>query len=62
MYLFADEFTNYNDVKIGITAVKLLRSLKYNVEIPKHTLSGRTFLSKGLIRSAKKLLTKMLLC
>ena len=58
VYLFADEFTNYNDVKIGITAVKLLRSLKYNVEIPKHTLSGRTFLSKGLIRSAKKIANK----
>ncbi|MCD4773726.1 MAG: FAD-binding protein [Bacteroidales bacterium] len=58
LYLFADEFTNYNDVKIGITAVKLLRSLGYNVEIPKHTLSGRTFLSKGLIRSAKKIANK----
>lgn len=58
IYLFADEFTEYNDTQIGITTVKLLTRLGYEVELPKHTLSGRTFLSKGLVRNAKKLAIK----
>ncbi|MCK5845982.1 MAG: FAD-binding protein [Bacteroidales bacterium] len=53
--LFADEFTNYNDVEIGIKTMKLLNSLGYEVIIPKHKVSGRTFLSKGLLRKAKKI-------
>lgn len=55
VYLFADEFTNYNDVEIGMKAVKALNKLGYEVEIPAHTESGRTYLSKGLLRKAKKL-------
>lgn len=53
--LFVDEFTNYNDVEIGITAMKLLNSLGYQVMLPKHKVSGRTFLSKGLLRKAKQI-------
>jgi len=55
VYLFADEFTNFNDAEIGIKAVKLLSALGYEVVIPKHKFSGRTFLSKGLVRNAAKL-------
>ncbi|NCA75138.1 MAG: FAD-binding oxidoreductase [Alphaproteobacteria bacterium] len=55
VYLFADEFTNFNDVEIGIKAIKLLNALGYRVIIPDHEDSGRTFLSKGLIRKSKKL-------
>jgi len=55
VYLFADEFTQYNDTEIGIKTIKLLTSLGYEVVLPKHTVSGRTFLSKGLLRSAKKI-------
>lgn len=55
VYFFADEFTNYNDAEIGITAIKLLRKLGYKVEIPNHKFSGRTFLSKGLVRKAAEL-------
>lgn len=55
VYLFVDEFTNYNDTEIGIKAVKLLTCLGYRVELPEHTLSGRTYLSKGLLRKAKKI-------
>lgn len=55
VYLFADEFTNFNDVSIGIKTLKLLNSLGYAVEIPKHDASARTFLSKGLLRKAKKI-------
>jgi Fe-S oxidoreductase len=55
VYLFADEFSNYNDVEIGIKAIKLLNVFGYRVIIPDHDESGRTYLSKGLIRKAKKL-------
>jgi FAD/FMN-containing dehydrogenase/Fe-S oxidoreductase len=55
VFLFADEFTNYNDVSVGIKAVELLNRLGYMVHIPKHKVSGRTFLSKGLLRKAKKI-------
>ncbi|MCD4745977.1 MAG: FAD-binding protein [Bacteroidales bacterium] len=58
IYLFADEFTNYNDTEIGIKTIKLLTRLGYYVELPRHTISGRTFLSKGLIRKAKKIANK----
>ena len=55
VYFFCDEFTNYNDVEIGIKAVELLERLGYEVVIPEHVESGRTWLSKGLVREAKKI-------
>ena len=58
VYLFADEFTNYNDSDIGIKAIRLLEKLGYEVEIPKTKESGRTYISKGLIRKAKKIAGK----
>jgi FAD/FMN-containing dehydrogenase/Fe-S oxidoreductase len=57
VYLFVDEFTNYNDTEIGIKAVELLNKLGYQVIVPKHLESGRTYLSKGLIRKARQLAT-----
>lgn len=53
VYLFCDEFTNYNDTAIGIKAVELLNRLGYEVVIPKHVESGRAHLSKGLVREAQ---------
>ena len=58
VYLFCDEFTNYNDVPVGIAAIKLLTRLGYTVEIPDHKESGRTFLSKGMIKRAKDIARK----
>jgi FAD/FMN-containing dehydrogenase/Fe-S oxidoreductase len=58
VYLFADEFTEYNDTDIGIKAWKLLTALGYEVTIPKHTESGRTFLSKGLVKKAREIAEK----
>ena len=58
VYLFCDEFTNYNDAEIGIKAVKLLTQLGYMVKIIQHEESGRTWLSKGLIRKAKVIANK----
>ncbi|MBN1651515.1 MAG: FAD-binding protein [Bacteroidales bacterium] len=55
VYLFNDEFTRFNDTEIGIKAILLLNKLGYEVSIPKHRESGRTFLSKGLLRKAKRL-------
>jgi len=55
VYLFADEFTNYNDTSIGIKAIDTLEKLGYNVHIPKINESGRTFISKGLLNTAKRI-------
>lgn len=55
VFIFADEFTNFNDVEIGIKTVTLLNKLGYRVEFPEHIESGRTFLSKGFLREAKKI-------
>lgn len=57
VYLFADEFTNYQESDIGIKAILLLNRLGYEVVIPKHRESSRTFISKGFIREAKKIAT-----
>jgi FAD/FMN-containing dehydrogenase/Fe-S oxidoreductase len=58
VYLFCDEFTNYNDTEIGIKAIQLLEKLGYEVVIPQHIDSGRTWLSKGLLRKAKEIVNK----
>jgi Fe-S oxidoreductase len=58
VYLFNDEFTNYNDTDVGINAIRLLTILGYEVKIPKHEVSARTFLSKGLLRKAKTIANK----
>ena len=49
---FCDEFTNYNDVEIGKKAIRLLELLGYEVVIPAHVESGRTYLSKGMVKQA----------
>ena len=58
VYIFCDEFTNYNDTEIGIKAILLLEKLGYEVIIPNHAESGRAWLSKGLLRAAKKIANK----
>jgi FAD/FMN-containing dehydrogenase/Fe-S oxidoreductase len=58
VYLFCDEFTNYNDAEIGKTAVLLLEKLGYEVVIPNHKESGRSYLSKGFVKEAQKLATE----
>lgn len=55
VYLFNDEFLDVNESHIGIKTVLLLEKLGYEVVIPQHVDSGRTFLSKGLVRKAQKL-------
>ena len=53
--LFCDEFTNYNDVEVGQKATLLLERLGYTVSIPYHVESGRTYLSKGLVKDAQEI-------
>jgi len=61
VYVFADEFTNFNDAEIGIKFVKLLNSLGYQVVVPNHYESGRAAISKGMLKRAKKLAIKNVL-
>ncbi len=55
IFLFCDEFTNFNDAEVGIKAVRLLNRLGYQVIIPRHVDSGRAQISKGLLRDAQGL-------
>jgi FAD/FMN-containing dehydrogenase/Fe-S oxidoreductase len=55
VYLFLDEFTNFLDAEKGIAAAKLLKQLGYNLLKAPASESGRTYISKGLLRKAKKI-------
>lgn len=55
VYLFIDEFTNYYDVPVGISAISLLAYLGYEVLVLAHPESGRALISKGMIVKARKL-------
>lgn len=56
--LFVDEFTEYEDVSTGIQTFLLLSELGYEVTPITGLVSGRTFLSKGMLRQCKKLIRK----
>lgn len=53
VHLFCDEFTDFNDLDVGIATVELLELLGYEVVLPAHVESGRASLSKGLVHRAK---------
>ncbi|MBC7887359.1 MAG: FAD-binding protein [Ferruginibacter sp.] len=55
VHFFCDEFTNYYDVEIGKKAILLLELLGYEVIIPDHIESGRTYLSKGMVKKAAEI-------
>lgn len=58
VYIFADELLNYNEADIGITTVRLLDALGYEVKRLSHGESGRSYLSKGLLEQARELARK----
>ncbi|MFI8379004.1 FAD-binding and (Fe-S)-binding domain-containing protein [Leeuwenhoekiella sp. NPDC079379] len=58
VYLFVDEFTNYLDAQIGEDAVILLQRLNYEVRVITHAESGRSLISKGFLKQARKLAQK----
>ncbi len=53
IYLFNDEFTNYLDTEIGVDVIVLLNALNYEILYVDNVESGRSFLSKGLLKQAK---------
>jgi len=53
VYLFNDEFSNFNDVEIGIKTIQLLVRLNYEVILTDFMESGRALLSKGFVRKAR---------
>lgn len=55
VYLFVDEFTNYQDVPVGVALTELLLTLGYEVRWQAHVASGRAYLSKGLLGRARQL-------
>ncbi len=56
--LYVDEFSNYNDSALGITAIRLLNRLGIRILIVKHPVSGRTYLSKGLLKKSRQIARK----
>ncbi len=52
--LYIDEFTQYLDIDLGKDAIELLTRLGYDVELF-YGESGRTYISKGFLKQAKKL-------
>ncbi|MEQ8418522.1 MAG: FAD-linked oxidase C-terminal domain-containing protein [Arenibacter algicola] len=54
LVLYIDEFTNYLDVDLGRDAIEVLTRLGYEVELF-YAESGRTYISKGFLKQAKKL-------
>lgn len=58
--LYIDEFTNYLDVDLGKDAIEVLVRLGYDVQLY-YAESGRTYISKGFLKQAKKLAVKNIL-
>ncbi|MCW5515343.1 FAD-binding and (Fe-S)-binding domain-containing protein [Muriicola sp. Z0-33] len=54
LILYIDEFTNYLDVELGKDAILLLTKLGYDVRLF-YGESGRTYISKGFLKQAKRL-------
>ncbi len=57
--LYIDEFTQYLDIEVGKDAIALFVGLGYDVTLL-YAESGRTYLSKGYLKQAKKLAEKNL--
>jgi Fe-S oxidoreductase len=55
VYIFADEFTNYQEARIGLSFVSLLSRMGYDVVLPRHLESGRAAISKGCLKLARRL-------
>ncbi|MFD0861961.1 FAD-binding and (Fe-S)-binding domain-containing protein [Sungkyunkwania multivorans] len=58
IYFFNDEFTKYLDTEIGLDAIELLVRLGYEVQLVKHWESGRSQISKGFLKQAKRVANK----
>lgn len=56
--LFNDTFTHFNDPHVGRAAITVLEHVGYQVEVTDGIQSGRTQLSKGLVRRARGVLDR----
>jgi FAD/FMN-containing dehydrogenase/Fe-S oxidoreductase len=56
--LYIDEFTNHNDLSAGIATAGLLTRLGYRITVVPNAASARTYISKGFLRKAKRLIIK----
>lgn len=54
--LFIDEFTDHNDLNAGVATARLLTRLGYRIIVTDNGPSARTYISKGFLRKAKKLI------
>ena len=50
--LFTDCFTTYNESHIGLAAIKVLRTLGYNVQLSGSHCCGRSMISVGMLATA----------
>lgn len=57
LILYIDEFTHYLDIDLGKDAIEVLVRLGYDVELF-YAESGRTYISKGFLKQAKKIALK----
>ena len=55
--LFVDEFTDRYEPELGLAAIELLHAGGFHVVAPELGPSGRTYLSKGLVREARERIT-----
>ncbi|WP_010182122.1 FAD-binding and (Fe-S)-binding domain-containing protein [Aquimarina agarilytica] len=58
LYLFVDEFINYQDNQLGKDVVELLTALNYKIHFLPHKQSGRALISKGFLDEAKKVVNE----
>jgi Fe-S oxidoreductase len=55
VFIYADEFTRSLDADIGIKAIQLLERLGYDPVMLSHPESGRSALSKGMLKRARRI-------
>lgn len=58
--LFNDTYTQFNNPEIGVSAIKVLNKLGYEVIVPPYQCCGRPAFSKGLLEEGKKQAIKVI--
>jgi FAD/FMN-containing dehydrogenase/Fe-S oxidoreductase len=58
VFIYADEFTRTLDASIGVKAIQLIEKLGYDPVVLSHPESGRSALSKGMLKRAKGIAEK----
>lgn len=58
LWLFVDEFTQWQDARVGWAAIEVLTALDYRVKVMPHPESARAMISKGLLRKARAVAIK----